>query len=436
MHSINFKYIQIIFCLLASLLVAGCAGTPAPKWTPPEASIFNKPLTLETCLELANKNDIRVAQWKARMDIARAGLSQSRTLPNPSLGISWEDIGLKDAAGASIASVTYGISYPVLFWWSRGLKIKAAKINQLSEEAAIHSEQRQLEIEVASAYFNLVADQRKAELTKDISKSSSEAFRLAQKQSGQNDISGFSLEQARLEMTKSESDYKEAQSTLRADQLSFAFAMGADRPFYPVVVDCEDRYLQAEGVSSTDEILTEEVLKSAVEKDPDYIQKRLATNYAAVKLGIEKWNVIPFADAVGSAGKKDSPEGDSKTYSLDIAIPLFDWNRAGIKTADAELRTAQADEEKARRDAIAAITIKWDQYRTLSWKWEQYSNNSNQLAEKNIETASRLYDMGRISYRELLQSQRDYKNVQMQAVEDWSDLCKASWKLSLILDKR
>jgi len=393
-------------------------------------------MTLETCLDLANKNDIQVAQWKARMDVARAGISQSRTLPNPSLGISWEDVGLKDAAGASISSVTYGISYPVLFWWSRGLKIKAAKINQLSEEAAIHSEQRQLEIEVASAYFNLVADQRKAALTKDISKSSSEAFRLAQKQSGQNEISGFSLEQARLEMTRAESDYKEAQNTLRADQLSFAFALGADRPFYPAVVDCEDKYLHPEGISSANESLTDETLKAAVDKDPDYIQKRLATNYAVVKLGIEKRNIIPFTDASASGGKKDSPEGNSKTYSLDIAIPLFDWNNAGIKTANAELRAAQADEEKARRDAIAGITTKWELYRTLAWKWEQYSNNSNQLAEKNIKTASRLYEMGRLTYTELLQSQRDYRNTQIEAVDTWQQLNVASWDLSVALGKQ
>jgi outer membrane protein, heavy metal efflux system len=433
MLSINYRYIQIVFCLLASLWMAGCAGSPTPKWTPVDSSAFNVPLTLATCLELANKNDIRLAQWKARMDVARAWISQSRTLPNPSLGITWEDLGLKDAAGASISSVTYGISYPVLFWWSRGLKIKAAKINQLSEEAAIHSEQRQLEIEVASAYFNLIAEQRKASLTKDIAKNSSEAFRLAQKQSEQNEISGFSLEQARLEMTRAESDYKEAQNTLRADQLSFAFALGADRPFYPVVVDCEDKYVHPEEISAASETLTDEALKAAVEKDPYYIQKRLATSYAVIKLGIEKRNILPFADASALGGKKNSPEGDSKTYSLDIAIPLFDWNNAGIKTANAELRAAQADEEKARRDAIANITTKWELYRTLSWKWEQYSNNSNELAEKNIKTASRLYEMGRISYSDLLQSQRNYKNVQIEAVDTWQQLSAAAWDLSVAL---
>jgi outer membrane protein, multidrug efflux system len=437
MQTLKHTYNLIVSFLLLSLLITGCATSmPAAKWTPLDASAFNEPMTLTTCLDLAKKNDIRVAQWKARMNAAHAGLIESRAIPNPTLGISWEDIGLKDAAGESISSVTYGVSYPIFFWWSRGLKIKAAKINQLAEEAAISLEQRQLDIEVASAYFNLVADQRKVALTGDIAKSYSESFRLAQKQNGQREISGFNLEQARLEKFKAESDFKEAQNTLHADQLSFAFALGADRPFYPQVVDCDDKYLHPEGISNESENLTDEALNAAVQKDPDYVQKQLAADYAAVKLGIEKRNIIPFVDAAGSGGKKDSPEGDSKTYSLDIPIPLFNWNKAGIESADADLRSAQADEEKARRDAVAGITTRWELYRTLAWKWDQYSIGSSQLAVKHSATATRLFEMGRISYAELLQNERDNKNIQMEAVDTWYQLSVASWTLSAALGKQ
>jgi outer membrane protein, heavy metal efflux system len=375
-------------------------------------------------------------QWNARLDAAHAELRQSKILPNPSLGISWEDIGLEDELGASISTVTYGISYPILFWWSYPEKIKAAKLNQLSEQTAVLSEQRQLEIEIASAYFNIIADQRKAALAEDIAKAYSELFRLAQKQNQLNDISGFSLEQASLEMNKAESDLKAAKNTLRTDQMSFAFALGADHPLYPVLADCGDAYIHPKGISLDKIELTEDDLNTALQKDYDYMSKQIAADYAASKLRIEKLNAIPLVDVSGSAGKKDSPEGDSTTYSLDIPIPLFDRNQAGIERAYTELRTAQAEEEKARRDAIAKITTSWEQYRALSWKWEQYSSSSSQLAEKNSKTAARLYEMGRISYSELLQSQSNYKNIQMEAVNDWRDLCTSSWEISLIFVKR
>jgi outer membrane protein, heavy metal efflux system len=436
MHSIKYLY-GLALILLLAVYVAGCSTSkPAIKWTPLDTSAFSEPLTLAQCLDLSKKNDIRTAQWKARLQAAHAGLTQSRVLPNPTLGITWDDVGLKNDAGMSISTVTYGITYPIMFWWSRGLKIKAAKINQQSEEAAVNSEKRQLDIEIASAYFNLVADQRKVALTEDISKGAGELFRLAQKQSGFNDISGFALEQARLELNKAESDLKEAQNKLRADQLSFAFALGADRPFYPAVADCGDEYLQVQGIPTKNEKLSDEDLKTAVDKDPDYVQKQLAADYAAAKLGIERLNIFPLADTVASGGPKKSDEGNSATYSVEVPIPLLDQNKAGRENAQAELLSAQADEEKARRDAIAGITSKWDLYHTLAWKWEQYSNNSNQLAEKNIKTAARLYEMGRLTYAELLQSQRDYKNIQIDAVDTWQQLSAASWELSAALGKQ
>ena len=438
MLRLKYAYSLTAIYLLLSIWMNACAlRTPAPpKWTSINASSLEGQLTLEKCLELAKTNDIQVVQWKARLDAAHAELRQSKILPNPSLGITWEDIGLKNEIGASISTITYGISYPIFFWWSYPEKIKAAKLNQLAEQTAVLSEQRQLEIEIASAYFNIVADQRKAALSEDIAKSYSELFRLAQKQNQQGDISGFSLEQAKLEMLKAESDLKDAQNTLAADRMSFAFALGADHPFYPVLVDCGGKYIYPEGVPINKEDLTEEDLNAGVQKDYDYMEKQIAADYAASKLRIEKLNAIPLVDASGSGGLKKSPEGDSKTYSLDVSIPLFDRNQAGIESAYAALRTAQADEEKARRDAIANITTKWKEYRTLAWKWEQYSSGSSQLAEKNSKTAARLYEMGRISYSELLQFQRDYKSTQMDSIDDWSDLCAASWTLSSILGKR
>jgi outer membrane protein, multidrug efflux system len=435
----NIKHIHrlIVLVLLFALFMAGCSiSKPAIKWTPLDTSALSKPLTLKQCLDLAKKNDIRTAQWKARLQTAHAGLTQARAFPNPTLAITWDDVGLKNDAGVSISTVTYGITYPIMFWWSRGLKIKAAKINQQSEEAAINSEKRQLDIEIASAYFNLVADQRKVALTENIAKGADELFRLAQKQNGFNDISGFALEQARLEMNKAESDLKDAQNKLRADQLSFAFALGADHPFYPTVADCGDEYLYPENIPAKNEMFSDEELKTAVDKDPDYVQKQLAADYAAAKLGIEKLNIFPLADTVASGGPKKSADGDSSAYSVEAPVPLLDQNKAGRENAHAELLSAQADEEKARRDAIAGITSKWNLYRTLAWKWEQYSNNSNQLAEKNIRTASRLYEMGRLTYTELLQSQRDYRNTQIEAVDTWQQLNVASWDLSAALGKQ
>ncbi len=432
----HLKYIHRLMAAALSFafFMTGCATHKLEvQWTPLDASAFSNPLTLEQCLDLAEKNDIRTAQWKARLQTAHAGLTEARALPNPTLALTWDDIGLKDEAGVSVSSLTYGVTYPIMFWWSRGLKIKAAKINQESEAAAVASEKRQLAIDMASAYFNLVADQRRVALEENIAKDAGEQYRLAVEQGSLNDISAFAVEQARLDMAKAESDFKETQHQLRTDQLSFAFALGADHPVYPAVVDCGDDYLQPEGVSAQDETLSEGALKAAVEKDPDYVQKKLAADYAAAKLGIEKENSIPLADTVASGGPKVSDEGNSSAYSLEVPIPLLDWNKAGRENAHAQLLTSMADEEQARRDAVSKITSSYESYRALAWKWTQYASGASEQAEKNSKSNIRLYEMGRISYGEMLQSQRDLISVRLEAVDTWQQLSTAAWELGIMM---
>ena len=136
MKSLKYKYDLIVLCMSFSIWMTACAlRTPAPpKWSPIDLSSLEGQLTLEKCLKLAKNNDIKVIQWKARLDAAHAELRQSKIFPNPSFGITWEDIGLKDEIGKSLSTVTYSISYPILFWWSYPEKIKAAKINQLAEQ--------------------------------------------------------------------------------------------------------------------------------------------------------------------------------------------------------------------------------------------------------------------------------------------------------------
>lgn len=417
--------------------MAGCATTtpPPPKWTPLDTSSLSEPLTLQKCLELAQKNDIRAAQWQARMGTAKAELRQSKMLPNPTFSPSWDDVGLKDDTGVDLSNLTYGFSFPIFFWWPQSKKIEAAKANQMLEEAAIHSEQRQLAIEVAAAYFKLVADQRKVKLAEELLKISNESIRLVQKQNELGLVSDLNVEQARAERIKSESDLADFQSQLRLDQLAFAFALGADRPFYPVFADCGDECLHLPGIAAESESVSEEIVQAAVQSDPGYQEKKAATLYAAAQVHVEKRSAIPLADVAGSAGPKDAPEGTGSAYSLDIPIPIFDQNQAGIQRAESELQKAYADEEQARRDAVAAITQAWEQYRALAKKWNQFSLVLCQTADKNKNAAVKLFDAGRIPYSELLLAERDNQQAQLDAVADWQELSAAAWTLSCFLGK-
>jgi len=429
-----FNPLLTMFLGAVSLWLSGCATPPAPpKWKPLDVSTLTQPLAIEQCLQLARQNDIQVVQWKARFDMARAELISAKALPNPSFSPSWDDVGLRDDAGKNIASLTYGVSYPIFFWLPRPQKIAVAKANRQVESEKILSEQRQLAIEVASAYFSLVADQRKEKLVEHLLQLAGESMRLIQKKRDLKMASDYEVQRIRAEQLQAQSDLLEARSQLRLDQLAFAFALGADRPFFPTVVDCGDTYTQFMENAIMNETLPDSLMENALQADPRWREKKAAVTAAENQLRVEYRRAIPLADSTGSAGPKDAPEGLGSAFSLEIPIPLFDWNRGAIRKAESELKTAQAEQERARRTAVAVVSQAWERYHASAIQWNQYTKAITELAEKNEQAAIKLFAAGQIEYNELLIAQRDNKQAQMSALSIWRDTSTAAWMLSCAL---
>jgi cobalt-zinc-cadmium efflux system outer membrane protein len=419
--------------LTAGVCLSGCATTPpAPQWKPLDAATLEEPLTLERCLQLARANDIRVAQWNARLEVAHAELIGAKTLPNPTFAPAWDDIGLHEG-GVNLGNVIYGVSYPILFWWPRAQQIAVAKANRQVETEKVRSEQRQLAVAVATAYFGLVADQRRAKLVENLRQLADESLRLAQKKRELQIASDYEVQRVQAEQLRAQSDLLEAHHQLRADQLAFVFALGANRPFFPTVVDCGDAYVQSREDVLGNEVLPDRLREEALQSDPNWREKQAAVIAAEHQLQVEQRRAIPLADATGVFGPKDAPEGWGSAFALEVPIPLFDWNRAGIRKAQAELQNARAEEEAARRAVVAAASQAWERYRALATQWNQYTEAITDLAQKNEQAAVKLFAAGQIEYDGLLLAQRDNREAQLSALTVWRDVSTAAWTLSCLL---
>lgn len=424
-----------LFSVVTFILIAGCSSSPppVPQWKPLDVSTLTEPLSLEQCINLARQNDIQLAQWNARLDIAYAELIGTKGLPNPSFGITWDDIGLEDAEGVNVMSTEYGLSYPFFFWVARDKKIAAAKANRQAEIENVLLEQRQLTIEIASAYFVLVADQRKEILIKNILQIIEESMRLVNKQKELQMVSDYDVDRIRAEQLKTQSDLHDAQSQIRMDQLAFAFAIGADKPFYPKVVDCNDIFISSLSDIISDENIPMLVIQEALQADPQWREKKNLVIVAENQLQVQQKEAFLSSDSSVSGEPKDTAEGWGSIFSFEIPIPIFNWNKGGIRKAKAELAAAQAEEEKARRNVIANVSQVWQRCYSLNTRWNQYTKTLNELAQKNEQAASKLFAAGQIEYDEFLIAQRDNKQAQLDALNTWLDTSSSAWTLSCVL---
>ncbi|MBI1784413.1 TolC family protein [Candidatus Sumerlaeota bacterium] len=427
-----------------TIIAAGCARPPTPQWKALDASAFADPLSLEKSLELAHSNDLRQAEWKARMAAARAGIAKAKEIPNPTLNLLWEDIGLKDAEGTNLAAATYGVSWPALFWWGRGKRVAAARAEEESELASIAKDRRELDIQIGEDFFKLLAAQKKFEVQEDLLHLTSDSLHLARVQHDLKMTSDYEYDQARAEQLQAESALEGIRAELRAGQLEFAFALGADRPvFARAAADENDgkngnhaaeageetnrsQITDGQEADTPPQALIEIVLKN----DPGWREASAGRRAAEAHLAAEQRAAIPLAETSASAGRKNDPDGMASLFSFDIPVPLFNWNRAGIREAKAKLLEAQAAEEKVRRTAIAQLSLVWNEYQSARRRWENYSKPYAEIAARNERSAAKLFAAGELEYTELLRVRRDSGAARMEEIENWTVFAISKWKLN------
>jgi len=419
----------------ALVLLAACATPRTPQWKPLTAADFAQPLTLAKCLELARKSDVRAAQWKARLDTVRAEVVSARTLPNPTFIVEWDDVGLHDPTGASLMTVAKEVGYPVGFWWLRGPKVASAKAAERGETASVRADQRRQAVDVGTAFFSLVADQRRVTLSKDLRDIARESLRLADRKKELGLGSAYDVNRANAEVLQSGSDLADSEGQLRLDQLSFVFALGSERPLFPAVVDPENIPALPPTDGATSNVLPDSLIARALQADHAWAQARATREAAEADVSSQQRAAVPIGNTTLTGGPKKTPEGRSSIWTLEFPIPLFDWNRGGIRKAQAALLTAQAEEEKARRAVTASLSDSWERATSSVFKWRGYARPLLANLEKNQRAAQKLFAAGQIPYTDMLQAQRDLKQAQLKEIGLWRDAAAAIWTLECSLGK-
>ncbi len=413
-----------------TLTLAACATPKPPAWKPLSPQDVASTLTLQDCLRLAMQNDIRAADWRARIQSARAELTAARTLPNPAFGASWEDLGVKDGEGKNISNSTYGISFPVFFWWTRDREIAVARKRLSAEQEGVRGDRRRLAIEIGAAYYALLAAGRKTKAQEELLKTAQESQRLAGESYRVGSAAGHDVELARAETTQAEADLLDARHEEHALALAFAFALGADRP---VAVHLRESGARP-AILSADAMTTAPypppaLVDRALGADPAYARAKASREAAEAAHRLEQRRMVPLSEATATAARKHDPEGMGYNLGFEIPIPLFDWNIGGVRKARAELLAAQTEEERARRAAIAGVTEAWEAWQAARHKYEAYANKIAIARGKLAQDSADLFAAGQIGYADLQQARREWRQSELAAADAWRESMTAAWTM-------
>ncbi|UCE60250.1 MAG: TolC family protein [Phycisphaerales bacterium] len=378
----------------------------------------------------------------ALMDIgmARADVVQSGLLSNPSLGIS-----VRFPSGGGLATLESGLAQNISDLWHIPLRKRIAErsldraILQAAQQAA------NLAMDAKVTYFEAIgADEqhRIAQENLTITRSLLEMTLTRQQAGAANELEVNLSRSLALEAELSAGSARLEASEARR-RLATILGITADGDELALLDKLPEVPLQSFDVERITNVAWAQRLdiraaRQTVSMAEADLREQYRSSFPAVELGFElerggrerSHSQDILADTVQTSiaeGAPTLPEIESWSQedehtdfsigpSLDIELPIFDQNQAGIARASYAYKQARKTLEALDRAVVQEVRGAVD--RTLTaWRLAQiYRDRSIPLAQRNLDLSREAYRAGRASFLSVLEAERFFLDSRSQYV--------------------
>ena len=366
-------------------------------------------LSLEEARTLARaaSPDLQAAQ--SAVDAARGRELQAGAFENPNLTYSTERTS---GAGQSNSQQIAGLEQRLEIGGQRGARRSAATLRRRATEARLAGARAVVDFEVAHAYAQVIAADRRARLAREASAAFTEAGRVSARRLAAGDISGYADRRLRLEAARYAALQAEAALASRSARIALSSLISPTADSI-----CAVSFVLSDSIPSAIPQLDIAALSTmALRNRSDFLTASLEAEALSAELRLASRERIP--SPVLSAGYKtekspgisESPNGFAA--GLSFPIPLFDRRAGAIQAAEAENRRAVAETEMVRRRIAREVAEAYD---ALTAVEEQRALLAPQLgapAAAALRSAQVAYSEGEIPLLEWLDAVRAYHEAE------------------------
>ena len=319
----------LLGAIASGLPLAGSLAEPAP--------------TYRALLEQAQVNAPRLAE--SRSDIARSeGLAwQAAVRPNPTFSVDVENFsGSGPFRGTDLTETTARIEQTLEFGGKRPARVAAGRAEVDATRARSTQAQADFAFDLAGAYAQAEAAERRVELAEEAVALAEEDARVANALVKAGKEADLRAVQARAAVQAARAALDEARAASAAAFGKLTALAGSPRPLTEIVDSLLDHADRSETTPQPDPMAA-----------PSYLAAQAAREAAARRVRVERAKGTP--DVAVSLGVRRF-NGDAATAivgGFSMPFPVFDRNRGNISAAQAELAGAEARLNAARLDAEA-----------------------------------------------------------------------------------
>jgi len=446
----------IIILSVFSLIIylAGCKVGPdykQPVMDNPEAFRFDNELTdtiinmqwwelfqdpvLDTLIVIALAENKDVLQAAARIEAARANVGYTRADALPTINVAaGASRGNYSGMKTNVGSNFY--AYPELVWeidfWGKYRRsTEAAKAELMSSEFAMRTTQMSLISSVVSTYFQLLDDISKYEISKRTFDSRDSGTQIIELRFEYGTVPEIDLNQAQIQEAIAAASIPVYRRYIAYDQSTLSILLGR----FPDSIMTGTRLYDQEYPPDIPTGLPSHLL----ERRPDILQAEADYMEANAMIGVAVAMRFPSISLTGLLGGASSELSSFTTGGMAWSVggsllgPLFQFGK-NKRRVEQQRYLAEASRLNYEATVIQAFKDVEDALISIeTLKEELLAQEKRMMAAENAEKLSgERYDKGVTSYLEVLESQRqsfdaqlNYSSVRSDLLSSYIELYKA-----------
>ena len=362
----------------------------------PDPVVLIDGLTEEESVTMALWNSPQLQVDLALLGFAHADLIDASILPNPVFSLLFP-VGPKQ--------LEFTLSYYADILWQRPRKVAIAKLN--TENVAEKLVQHGLTMvrDVSLSFADLSRAREEMKLLEEQVKLDGEISAIALLRVGAGDISELEETAFRLAASQSRETFLAAEKNLETQKIKFLTLLGlisgrSDIEIYPAAVQ-ELAIPDQEGL-----------IKVALAYRPDMRASEIEIEIAGKKLGWERSKILNLtlmldANAQGKEGFEMGP-------GMQLAVPLFNFNKGGRVRARTEMQRAAANYILVQQSIRGQVMQSYHDYQAAKAAFDMLKNEILPVTEEAVIIGESAYLAGEISYLEFLEFKRQDINAHLR----------------------
>ena len=358
-------------------------------------------LTLQSALDLAEKQNLDVAAARRRRAVALAGVQIARQRPNPSLSFE----ALRDSPHEALL-----FDQPLEFGPKRGRRIEVARQEGALTEVEIAALARQVRRSTREAFYRALLTRAESERLARVVQLAQRLEQIARERFEAGAVPQLEVMQAGLEVSRAQADLQvaEQREKVSLSQLNALLNEPAGTPWV-LVGSLED----AKPLPSLPELI-----ERASQSNPELQRLAQEQKIEQSRRGLLKAERIPNlglqfgTDFNAPPDFRAGPRGQ-----LSLELPLFMRNQGQIAQSFANQQVLDAEAKATERMVAARVEAGYFDLQAQQTQVELYRDKLLPIARQVESLAAESYRAGKTSILAVLQAQQSVQDVERSYLE-------------------